>query len=36
MEMITAAWVSKGLRCITAKTLVKSLYGNKVCELVAF
>jgi len=36
MEMITEACISKGLRCITARTLVKGLYGNKVRELVAF
>jgi len=37
MEMITAvACICKGLRYITARTLVKGLYGNKVRELVAF
>jgi len=36
MEMITAACISKVLLCITAITLVKGLYGNKVRELVAF
>jgi len=36
MEMITAASIDKGLRCITARTFVNGLYGNKVRELVAF
>jgi len=36
MEMITAACISKGLLCITARTLVKVLYRNKVRELVVF
>ena len=35
MEMITAC-IPKGLRCITARTLVKGYSGNKVRELVAF
>jgi len=36
MEMITAPCISKGLQCITSRTLVKGLHGNKVLELDAF